>query len=57
MTFVPNKSYSGPVKPKLAAFEEVPFYPIGQYRQATAYRKTITGIAGSTATFWNVRPA
>jgi peptide/nickel transport system substrate-binding protein len=25
MTFVPNKSYSGPVKPKLAAFEEVPF--------------------------------
>jgi peptide/nickel transport system substrate-binding protein len=25
MTFVPNKSYSGPIKPKLAAFEEVPF--------------------------------
>ena len=25
MTFVPNKKYSGPVKPKLAAFEEVPF--------------------------------
>jgi peptide/nickel transport system substrate-binding protein len=25
VTFVPNKSYSGPVKPKLAAFEEVPF--------------------------------
>jgi peptide/nickel transport system substrate-binding protein len=25
MTFVPNQSYSGPVKPKLAAFEEVPF--------------------------------
>ena len=25
ITFVPNKSYSGPVKPKLAAFEEVPF--------------------------------
>ncbi|MFI5064121.1 MAG: ABC transporter substrate-binding protein [Streptosporangiales bacterium] len=24
-TFVPNKSYSGPVKPKLAAFQEVPF--------------------------------
>jgi peptide/nickel transport system substrate-binding protein len=23
--FVPNKSYSGPVKPKLSAFEEVPF--------------------------------
>jgi len=39
------------------AFEETPFYPIGQYKQATAYRKTITGISGSTATFWNVRPA
>jgi peptide/nickel transport system substrate-binding protein len=25
MTFVPNKAYSGPIKPKLAAFEEVPF--------------------------------
>jgi peptide/nickel transport system substrate-binding protein len=25
VTFVPNKSYSGPVKPKLAALEEVPF--------------------------------
>jgi peptide/nickel transport system substrate-binding protein len=25
LTMVPNKSYSGPVKPKLAAFKEVPF--------------------------------
>jgi peptide/nickel transport system substrate-binding protein len=25
ITFVPNKSYSGPVKPRLAAFSEVPF--------------------------------
>ena len=25
VTFVPNKSYSGPVKPKLAEFKEVPF--------------------------------
>jgi peptide/nickel transport system substrate-binding protein len=25
MTFVPNKTYSGPIKPKLAAFQEVPF--------------------------------
>jgi peptide/nickel transport system substrate-binding protein len=24
-TFVPNKAYSGPVRPKLAAFQEVPF--------------------------------
>ena len=25
VTFVPNQSYSGPVKPKLAAFQELPF--------------------------------
>jgi peptide/nickel transport system substrate-binding protein len=25
ITFVPNKTYSGPIKPKLAAFQEVPF--------------------------------
>ena len=25
VTFVPNKKYSGPVKARLAAFEEVPF--------------------------------
>src|SRR3984885_6105601 len=25
VTFVPNKSYSGPIKPKLAEFKEVPF--------------------------------
>src|SRR6202161_262622 len=25
ISFVPNKSYSGPIKPKLAAFQEVPF--------------------------------
>src|SRR5215831_10545671 len=25
ITFVPNKSYSGPVKPRLSAFQEVPF--------------------------------
>jgi peptide/nickel transport system substrate-binding protein len=25
VTFVPNKSYTGPVKPKLSAFQEVPF--------------------------------
>jgi len=29
VTFVPNKSYSGPVKPHLAAFQEVPF-AVGQ---------------------------
>ena len=39
------------------AFEEVPYFPIGQYNQPTAYRKTITGILDGTAVFWNVKPA
>jgi peptide/nickel transport system substrate-binding protein len=39
------------------AFEEIPYYPIGQYKQPTAYRKSITGILDGTAVFWNVRPA
>ncbi|EHL99766.1 hypothetical protein HMPREF9946_02912, partial [Acetobacteraceae bacterium AT-5844] len=39
------------------SFEEVPYYPLGQYKQPTAYRKAITGIGRGTATFWNVRPA
>ena len=39
------------------AFEEIPYYPIGLYRQPTAYRKSITGILDGTAVFWNVRPA
>jgi peptide/nickel transport system substrate-binding protein len=39
------------------AFEEIPYYPLGQYKQPTAYRKSITGILDGTAVFWNVRPA
>ena len=38
------------------AMEEVPFYPIGQYKQPTAYRG-MTGVMNGTAVFWNVRPA
>lgn len=39
------------------AFEAVPFLPLGEYRQPTAYRDTITGVLDGTAVFWNVRPA
>ena len=42
---------------QLTAFDEVPYYPIGQYKQPTAYRDRITGVGSGTATFWNVRPA
>jgi peptide/nickel transport system substrate-binding protein len=39
------------------ALDEVPYYPIGQYFQPTAYRTSITGVLNGFATFWNVRPA
>jgi len=39
------------------AFEEIPYYPIGQYKQPTAYRKAIAGILDGTAVFWSVRPS
>ena len=42
---------------QLEAMREVPFYPLGQYFQPTAYRTSITGVLDGFATFWNVRPA
>ena len=39
------------------AWDEVPFLPLGGYRQPTAYRTTVTGVLNGTAVFWNVRPA
>ncbi len=35
-------------------FETVPFVPLGQYFQSTAYRKTVHGVLDGFATFWNV---
>ena len=35
-------------------FETVPFVPLGQYFQTTAYRNTVHGILDGFATFWNV---
>jgi len=37
------------------AFETVPFIPLGQYFQATAYRTNLKGVLNGFATFWNVR--
>ena len=36
---------------------DVPFYPLGQYIQPTAFRNSITGVLGGIPVFWNVRPA
>jgi len=42
---------------QLQAMQSVPYLPLGQYMQPTAFRKNITGVLDGFATFWNVRPA
>ncbi|RVT98544.1 ABC transporter substrate-binding protein [Rhodovarius crocodyli] len=37
------------------AFQSVPFIPLGQYFQATAYRNSLSGLIPNFATFWNLR--
>ena len=42
---------------QVQAFDSVPFVPLGQYFQTTAYRRNVTGVLRGFATFWNVRKA
>jgi len=37
------------------AFEEMPYLPLGQYKQATAYSTKLTGVLDGFALFWNLR--
>ena len=37
------------------AFVDVPYVPLGQYLQATAYRNDLSGVLSGFAIFWNVR--
>jgi peptide/nickel transport system substrate-binding protein len=37
------------------AFQEVPYLPLGQYFQATAYRRGLTGVLKGLPLFWNVQ--
>ena len=37
------------------ALREAPFIPLGQYFQATAYRRGISGILKGLPLFWNVQ--
>ena len=36
-------------------FDEVPFYPLGQLYQPTAYKKELTGVLEGFVLFWNVK--
>ncbi|MBO1074490.1 ABC transporter substrate-binding protein [Roseomonas marmotae] len=42
---------------QLQAFQDVPYLPVGQYFQATAYRRDLTGVLKGLPLFWNVRRA
>jgi peptide/nickel transport system substrate-binding protein len=37
------------------AFQEVPYLPLGQYFQATGYRRGLTGVLKGLPLFWNVQ--
>ncbi len=39
------------------AFENVPYIPMGQYLQPTAYRDSLQGVLNGFALFWNVKRA
>jgi peptide/nickel transport system substrate-binding protein len=39
------------------AFVDVPYLPLGQYKQATAYSTGLTGLLNGFALFWNVKRA
>ncbi|MBN8897563.1 MAG: ABC transporter substrate-binding protein, partial [Rhodospirillales bacterium] len=37
------------------AFQELPYLPLGQYLQATAYSTKLSGVLNGFAIFWNVK--
>jgi peptide/nickel transport system substrate-binding protein len=42
---------------QLQAFQDVPYYPTGVFYQATAYRRSLTGVLRGFPLFYNVRRA
>ena len=40
---------------QLQAFQDVPFLPLGEYLQPTAYRKSMTGVLKGLPIFWNLQ--
>jgi peptide/nickel transport system substrate-binding protein len=42
---------------QLQAFEDVPYIPLGQYFQPTAYQSNLTGVLPGNPVFWNIRRA
>jgi peptide/nickel transport system substrate-binding protein len=42
---------------QVQAFEDVPYVPLGQYFQPTAYQSNLTGVLPGNPVFWNIRRA
>ncbi len=42
---------------QITCMEEVPYWPLGQFIQPTANRRSVTGFQNGFATFWGIRPA
>jgi peptide/nickel transport system substrate-binding protein len=42
---------------QVEAFQQVPYLPLGEYFQPTAYTKKLTGVLKGLPLFWNVDKA
>ena len=42
---------------QVQAMEDVPYIPLGQFFQPTAYRATLSGVLKGPTVFWNIRRA
>jgi peptide/nickel transport system substrate-binding protein len=40
---------------QLEAFQDVPYIPLGQYFQPTAYQSNLTGVLSGNPVFWNIK--
>ena len=40
---------------QLQVFQDVPYIPLGQYFQPTAYQANLTGVLPGNPVFWNIR--
>jgi peptide/nickel transport system substrate-binding protein len=40
---------------QLQAFQDVPYIPLGQYFQPTAFQSNLTGVLSGNPVFWNIR--
>jgi peptide/nickel transport system substrate-binding protein len=42
---------------QLQALQDLPYIPLGQYFQPTAYQANLSGVLSGSPVFWNIRRA